>query len=146
MPLATSGLNGAATRRSNRIDGRYNGIAWVDSSANSNFHSMQFEMQKRISSLLLNFNYTFGKSIDDGSDVLGVLINDSSNQQDPRDNRNNRSVSQFDLQQRVVLTHQWEPKWFSGSSNWMLKKSSSGMLSPSIKINRSVVEASPAAL
>jgi outer membrane receptor protein involved in Fe transport len=118
---AFAGLSGAATRRSNRIDGRYNAIVWVDSSANSNFHSMQFEAQKRISSFLMNFNYTFGKSIDDGSDVLGVLINDSSNQQDPRNNRNNRSVSQFDLQQRVVLTHQWEPKWFSGSSNWMMK-------------------------
>lgn len=42
-------------------------------------------MSKRISSLTLSASYTFAKSIDDGSDVLGVLINDSSNQQNPLD-------------------------------------------------------------
>ena len=113
--------NGGAARRSNRIDPRYNGIVWVDSSANSNFHSFQFEAQKRISTFLLSTAYTFGKAIDDGSDVLGVLINDSSNQQEPRNNRNNRSASQFDLRQRLVITHSWEPKWFSGSSSWAMR-------------------------
>jgi len=118
---AFAGLSGGATRRSNRIDGRYNVIGWVDSSANSNYHSMQLEAQKRINSFLMNVTYTWGKSIDDGSDVLGVLINDSSNQQNPLDNRNNRSVSQFDLRSRLVIAHQWEPTWFKGSSSWMLR-------------------------
>jgi outer membrane receptor protein involved in Fe transport len=118
---AFANLNGGATRRSNRIDGRYNNITWVDSSANSNFHSFQFEAQKRISTFLMNLTYSFGKSIDDGSDVLGVLINDSSNQQDPRNNRNNRATSQFDLRQRLVIAHQWEPGWFKGSSNWAMR-------------------------
>jgi hypothetical protein len=111
--------NGAATRRSNRIDGRYNAIVYVDNSANSNYHALQVEVQKRFNtSFLMNMNYTWAKSIDDGSDVLGVLINDSSTQQNPLDNRNNRSASQFDLRQRLVITHQWEPQWFRGSSNW----------------------------
>lgn len=114
-------LNGGLTTVSNRIDPRYNGIIFVDSSANSNYHSMQFEVQKRFSDLLMNANYTFAKSIDDGSDVLGVLINDSATQQDPRDNRNNRSASQFDLRHRLVISHTYTPKWFSGSSNWFMR-------------------------
>ncbi|MBL8179554.1 MAG: TonB-dependent receptor [Bryobacterales bacterium] len=118
---AFAAQSGGATRRSNRIDGRYNGIVWVDSSANSNYHGFQFEAQKRINSFLMNATYSFAKSIDDGSDVLGVLINDSSNQQDPLNNRNNRSASQFDLRQRLVLTHSWEPGWFKGSSSWAMR-------------------------
>ncbi|MCS7026773.1 MAG: carboxypeptidase regulatory-like domain-containing protein [Bryobacteraceae bacterium] len=118
---AFAAQSGGATRRSNRIDPRYNAIVLVDSSANSNYHSFQFEAQKRISTLLFNAAYTFGKSIDDGSDVLGVLINDSATQQEPRDNRNNRAPSQFDLRQRLVITHSWEPAWFRGSSSWLLR-------------------------
>ncbi|MBM3726789.1 MAG: TonB-dependent receptor [Acidobacteria bacterium] len=114
---AFAGLNGGPTARSNRIDPRFNTIAYVESSANSNYHAGQFELQKRMKTLLMNANYTWGKSIDDNSDVLGVLINDSATQQDPRNNRNNRSVSQFDLRSRFVLTHQWEPGWFKGSSH-----------------------------
>jgi hypothetical protein len=54
---------------------------------------------------MFNANYTFAKAIDDNSDVLGVLINDSSAQQDPRDNKNNRAVSQFDVSKRLVIAH-----------------------------------------
>lgn len=116
---AFAGLSGGAARRSNRIDGRYNAIVFVDSSANSNYHGLQLEAQKRIANtLLIHANYTFAKTIDDGSDVLGVLINDSSNQQDPLNNRNNRSAAQFDLRQRAVITYTWEPGWFKGASNW----------------------------
>ncbi|MGH9854177.1 MAG: hypothetical protein ACREBD_30405, partial [Blastocatellia bacterium] len=119
---AFAAQNGGATAVSNRIDPRYNGIVYVDSSANSNYHGFQFEAQKRLSrTFMLNANYSFAKSIDDGSDVLGVLINDSSNQQNPRDNRNNRSASQFDLTHRLVIVHQWEPQWFRGSGSWLMR-------------------------
>ncbi len=122
-----AGSAGAPTRYSNRIDGRYNGIILLDSSANSNFHSAQFEVQKRMSrGYLFNANYTIGKSIDDGSDALGVLINDSSNQQNPLDNRNNRSVSQFDLRQRLVISHVWQMPWGRGSSNWFVRSVAAG--------------------
>jgi hypothetical protein len=108
--------NGGLTSRSNRIDPRYNAVNFVDNSANSNYHGLQLEAVKRFTStFLLNANYTWAKSIDDGSDVLGVLINDSSTQQDPLDNRNNRAASQYDLRHRLVITHQWEPNWFRGS-------------------------------
>ena len=114
--------NGNVSRRSNRIDGRYNGIVYVDNSADSNYHAMQFEAQKRFSnSLMMNMNWTWSKTIDDGSDVLGVLINDSSAQQDPRNNRDNRAAAQFDLRHRLVVSHVWEPQWFQGSSNWAMR-------------------------
>jgi hypothetical protein len=115
-------LNGGATRFSNRIDRRYNAIGYTESSANSNFHSMQVEVTKRTTNgLLVNAAYTWGRSIDDNSDVLGVLINDGPAQQNPRDNRNNRAVSQFDINQRLVLTHSWEPRWFRNSPNAFAK-------------------------
>ena len=115
---ANAGLSGSISRYSNRLDGRYNGVVLVDSSANSNYHAGQFEVQKRFAGgYLLNANYTIGKSIDDGSDALGVLINDSSNQQDPFNNRNNRGSSQFDLRQRLVISHTWELPFFRHSSS-----------------------------
>ena len=119
---AFAAQNGGATRRSNRIDGRYNAILFVDSSANSNYHSFQFEAQKRIGkTFFLNANWTWAKSIDDGSDVLGVLINDSASQQNPLNNRDNRAASQFDLRHRLVVTQSWEPQWFRSSSNWAMR-------------------------
>lgn len=114
--------NGNVARRSNRMDGRYNGVIYVDNSADSNYHAFQFEAQKRLSStLMMNANWTWAKTIDDGSDVLGVLINDAATQQDPRNNRDNRAAAQFDLRHRLVISHVWEPQWFKGSSNWALK-------------------------
>lgn len=123
---AQVGFNGGATARSNRIDGRYNAIGYVESSANSNYHAGQFEVQKRMSSYFLNANYTYGKSIDNGSDVLGVLINDSANQQNPLDNANNRAVSQFDLRQRLVITHTWEMPFLKNASSGLVRGLLSG--------------------
>ncbi len=115
---ANAGATGNSVVRSNRLDPRFNLINFVDSSANSNFHSAQFEVQRRLSRhLLFTAAYTVGKSIDDNSDVQGVLINDSSNQQNPLNNRDNRAVSQFDLPQRLVMTHVWQLPFFKGVTN-----------------------------
>jgi hypothetical protein len=121
-----AGLNGNAGRRSNRIDGRYNAVVFLDNSANSNYHSLQFEAQRRVGSLFLNANWTWAKSIDDGSDALGVLINDSPNQQNPLDNRNNRGPSQFDLRHRAVFTYDWALPWLKTHSNPFVKHGLSG--------------------
>ena len=119
---AFAGLSGGATRRSNRIDGRYNTVAYVESSANSIYHSLQLEAQKRWDNgFLFNVAYAYGKAMDDNSDVLGVLVNDSANQQDPRNNRNNSAVSQFDIRQRLSVAYVWEPQFFKRSSNIALR-------------------------
>ena len=53
--------------------------------------------------------------MDDSSDALGVLETDTAAQQNPNNNRNNRAVSQFDVPQRVVITHDFisSSKFFS---------------------------------
>jgi hypothetical protein len=105
-----AGLNAPPTGQSNRIDPRFNGITLVESSANSNYHSIQAFVQRRFArGYAFTAAYTFSKSIDDVSDVLGVLAGDSPSQQNPFDNRNNRAVSQFDIPHRLAITHTFEP-------------------------------------
>lgn len=117
-----AGLNTGPTVPTNRIDPRFAGVGLVESSANSNFHSFQFVAAKRYAK---NFSfqgaYTFSKSIDDVSDVLGVLQADSSGQQNPFDNRNNRAVSAFDVPHRFVFSHTWDLPWFRDAKNPFLK-------------------------
>ncbi len=115
---ANAGLNGNSTTFSNRYDPRYNAVNYVESSANSSYNSLQIELQKRLGShFFANLAYTWAHSIDDNSDVLGVLQNDASAQQNPNDNRNNRSSSQFDLQHTLSVTHTWEEPFFLHSKN-----------------------------
>ncbi|MCC6586174.1 MAG: TonB-dependent receptor [Bryobacterales bacterium] len=124
---AFAGLSGTATRFSNRIDPRYNTVNYVESSANSIYHSAQLEVKKRFAfGYFFNANYTLAKSIDDNSDVLGVLINDSSFQQDPRNNRNNRGPSQFDLTHRLVISHSYELPFFRTSASRLLRTVAGG--------------------
>lgn len=112
-----SGLNAGLTSPTNRIDPRFTTIGLVDSSANSNYHSLQAYVARRFShGFSFTGSYTWSKSIDDASDALGVLVNDTQLQQDPRNNKDNRAVSQFDIPHRFVLTHVWQPQWFSGGS------------------------------
>lgn len=119
---ANAGLSGNATRYSNRTDRRYNNITLFESSANSNYHSAQFEVERRLGrGLRFGANYTFSKSIDDNSDAVGTLFNDSGNQQNPLDNRDNRGPSQFDLRHRLVITHTWETPFFRHSPNSFLR-------------------------
>jgi hypothetical protein len=104
--------SGGATRLSNRLDPRFNEVVLLDSSANSNYHGFQLTAEKTFDrGYQLRLAYTVSKSIDDVSDALNVLVNDDSGQQNPRDNRDNRAVSQFDVPQRLVITHYWEPPW-----------------------------------
>ena len=119
---ANAARNAGALGRSNRIDPRFNDINLLDSSANSNYHSFEFLGYKPFrNGYYFQIAYTAGKSIDDVSDALGVLVNDGAGQQNPRDNRDNRAVSQFDVAQRLVVTHIWEPTWGRSVSNRVLK-------------------------
>lgn len=103
---ANAGLSGTISSPSNRIDGRFNQVTVVQSSANSNYNSLQVSADKRFSAwYAFRVAFTWSKSIDDASDALGVLANDTASQQDPFDNRNNRAVSQFDVPKRLVITH-----------------------------------------
>jgi hypothetical protein len=116
LPQFTTVFNaeqGAPNGFSNRIDPRFNRVTLVDSSASSNYHAFEAQVVKRYSSgYQFQAAYTWSKSIDDGSDVLGVLVNDSATAQNPFNYRDNRSVSEFDIPHRLVINHNYEPQLF----------------------------------
>ena len=110
-------LNAPPTAQTNRIDPRFTAITLNESSANSNFHSIQAKFSRTFrSGFGFTTAYTVSKSIDDVSDVLGVLATDTPAQQNPNDNRNNRGLSAFDVPQRFVFTHSYDLPKFAGSS------------------------------
>jgi hypothetical protein len=102
----------------NRIDPRFNGVTQVQSVASSNYNSLQIEAVKRVShGLTFNTSYTWAHSIDNGSDALGVLVNDTAGIQDPRNIALNRANSQFDIRHRWILNYVYElpfAKHFTG--------------------------------
>jgi hypothetical protein len=113
---------GTAVNPSNRFDPRFNDVNVLDSSANSNYHALEVSAQRAFAAgFSLQVAFTHSRSIDDVSDALGgTLINDSSGQQNPRDNRDNRAVSQFDIPNRLVVAHVWElPFGKRASSRWV---------------------------
>lgn len=108
---AFSAESGGATVGSNRLDPRFNGVTQVQSVANSTYNSLQVDFMKRFShGLGFGVNYTWAHSIDDASDVLGVLVNDSAAYQDPNI-ANNRGNSQFDIRHRLVGNYVWQIPW-----------------------------------
>jgi hypothetical protein len=110
-----TGSTGAPAGSSNRIDPRFNAVTLVESSANSNYHGLAVEVNKRMSrGYQFQVSYTWSKSIDDTSDVLGVLVNDAAPAQNPFDLANGRAVSQFDIPHRLVVNHVWEVPFTSG--------------------------------
>ncbi len=117
-----AGLNAPFSAYSNRIDPRFDNLSFVDASANSNYHSMQLNVSRRFhNGYSFNAAFTWSKSIDDVSDALGVLANDSASQQDPFNNRNNRAVSEFNVPRRFVLTHTIAPRILPTLRNPFLK-------------------------
>jgi hypothetical protein len=108
----------------NLLDHRFNGVTQVQSASTSIYHAFEFEVTKQYGHGLSFFgSYTYSHSIDDVSDALGVLINDSQNLQDPRVISGNRGNSEFDIRHRVVLSHLFDIPWtkrFAGVSGKVL--------------------------
>jgi hypothetical protein len=118
---------GPTVPSSSRLDPRFNGVTLVDSSANSNYHGLQLWLERRFSGgYSFSTAYTWSKSIDDVSDVLNVVATDTPAQQDPRNNRDNRGPSGFDVTHRMVITHNWELPFFATASNPFLKHTLGG--------------------
>jgi carboxypeptidase family protein len=122
-------LNGSAGAFSGRTDPRFNVVNYNDNSANSNYHSFEALASRQFKSgYTVHLAYTFAKSIDDISDSLNNIPNDSALLQNPLNTRENRAVSGFDVTHRVVMTHVWELPWgarklyggwgMSGISSW----------------------------
>ena len=105
--------NASGTIVNNRLDPRFNTVTQVESAGGSIYHAFQADVIKRMShGLQFQAAYTYGHAIDNASDVLNVLVNDSATTQDPRNLASNRGNSEFDLRHRLVLTHLWELPFF----------------------------------
>lgn len=107
--------NATGTIVNNRIDTRFNAVTQVNSIASSNFNALQLQAVKRFGhGFTFDTSYTWGHSIDNTSDVLGVLVNDVAGIQDPRDLRLNRGNSQFDIRHRWVMSYVYEIPFTKG--------------------------------
>jgi hypothetical protein len=116
-------MTGATMRSSTRLDPRFNVVNYYDDSANSNYHAMEVLATKPFRSwYTFQVAYTYGKSIDDVSDGLSALPNDSANVLDPANLRSNRGVSGFDIPHRVVVTNVVEFPWGDRLSNPFLRR------------------------
>jgi hypothetical protein len=111
--------NASGTIVNNRLDTRFNTVTQVESAGSSIYHALQVDVIKRLShGLQFQAAYTYGHAIDNASDVLNVLVNDSATIQDPRNLASNRGNSEFDLRHRLVLTHLWELPFFRKGSGF----------------------------
>jgi hypothetical protein len=119
-----AGESGSATLGNNRIDPRFNTVTQVQSIGTSNYNALQFEALGKFGSwLTFNANYTWSHSIDDVSDVLGVLTNDSATIANPTLPLSaNRANSQFDLRQRLNLSYTWRVPFAHNMGNGLMKR------------------------
>src|SRR5262249_50691849 len=113
----------SATAINNRIDPRFNAVTQVQSIGTSNYNALQLEALGKFKDLSFNANYTWSHSIDDVSDVLGVLVNDSATVASPNQPLSfNRANSQFDLRQRLNLSYSYQIPFARGIGNGFLKR------------------------
>lgn len=85
-----------------RPDPRYGSVVFIETAGNSNYHSLQASLQRRLASrVALQTAYTWSKSIDDQSAFLGTKA-DKNFPQDSRNFRAERAVSSFDVPHRLA--------------------------------------------
>jgi Carboxypeptidase regulatory-like domain len=101
----------------NRLDPRFDSVVQVQSTGTSLYNAFELEAIRRFKNgLTFDANYTWAHSIDDVSDALGVLINDKAALVDPTKPLSfQRSNSQFDVRNRVVLSYDYQIPFARGS-------------------------------
>jgi Carboxypeptidase regulatory-like domain len=114
----------AGVGSNSRIDPRFNTVTQVQSIGTSNYNSLQVEAIGRFGKWLsFDANYTYGHSIDDVSDVLGVLVNDSATIANPTQPLSaNRANSEFDLRQRFVSNWVYQIPFARNISNHAFRR------------------------
>jgi hypothetical protein len=121
----SSEIGGAFGPTNNLVDPRFDNVTQVQSIGSSSYNSLQVEAIRRFKNgLTFDANYTWAHSLDDISDALGVLINDSAEPLDASKPISfNRANSQFDIRHRVVLSYNYEipfAKHFHGWKKYLL--------------------------
>ncbi|MFN7923902.1 MAG: TonB-dependent receptor [Bryobacteraceae bacterium] len=105
QPAPAAGV--LALRRPNPAFG---GVFFSESGGNSNFHSLQANLNRRLTrGWSLIASYTWSKSIDDTSAFLGTKP-DKNFPQDSRNFRAERAQSSFDLRHRLAAASVWQWK------------------------------------
>jgi carboxypeptidase family protein len=109
-----------ATGLNDLIDQRFDNVTQVQSTGTSSYNSLQVEAIRRFKNgLTFDANYTWAHSIDDISDALGVLINDSAVPLDASKPISfQRSNSEFDIRNRFVLSYTYELPFARHFSGW----------------------------
>ncbi|HEY2819651.1 MAG TPA: carboxypeptidase regulatory-like domain-containing protein [Candidatus Acidoferrum sp.] len=111
---------GAFGPTNNLNDPRFDAVTQVQSTGASSYNSLQVEGIRRFKNgLTFDANYTWSHSLDDISDALGVLVNDSALPLDATKPLSfNRANSQFDLRNRFVLSYNYELPFGNHFSGW----------------------------
>jgi hypothetical protein len=111
--ITSNGLN-------NLIDQRFDAVTQVQSTGTSSYNSAQLELIRRFKNgLTFDANYTWAHSIDDISDALGVLINDSALPLDASKPISfQRANSEFDIRNRFVLSYTYELPFARNLHGW----------------------------
>ena len=101
-------------------DPRFDNVTQVQSVGLSSYNALELEAIRRFKGgLTFNANYTWAHSLDDTSDVLSVLVNDSPgllNAAKPLSF--NRANSQFDIRSRFVLSYNYEIPFTKRFHGW----------------------------
>ena len=113
-------VGGAFGPANNLIDPRFDNVTQVQSVGTSSYNGLELEAIRRFrNGLTFNANYTWAHSLDDTSDALGVLVNDSPALIDASKPISfNRSNSQFDIRNRFVLSYTYELPFTKGFQGW----------------------------
>jgi hypothetical protein len=130
LDLAYVGSKGTRLlRRSNPNQPRPGGLppypqfgAWqfFESGASSVYHSLQFRTERRVANgLTLLAAYTWSKSIDDASALLGTFA-EPGFPQDSGNLRGERGLSNFDARHRLVASYVYALPWGKGR-RWLTR-------------------------
>src|SRR5229473_2623277 len=113
-------IGGAFGPANNLIDPRFDNVTQVQNIGTSSYNALQLEAVRRFKNgLTFNANYTWAHSLDDVSDALNVLVNDSANLLDAAKPLSfQRSNSQFDIRNRFVLSYNYEIPLAKGFHGW----------------------------
>jgi hypothetical protein len=95
--------------QSRRTYPQFGNITWIESVANSTYHSMELKVEKRYTKgLSLLGSYTFSKSTDNSPGISTSSNASSATAQNAFDLRAERGLSDFDIRHRFVASTIWE--------------------------------------
>lgn len=87
----------------------FGNITWIESVANSNYHSLELKTEKRYTQgLSFLVSYTFSKSIDNSPGISTSSNASAAVAQNTLDLRSERALSDFDVRHRFVASPIWE--------------------------------------